>query len=451
MRNTLLNSPPLVFQPPVHEHARELAEIGRILDGLPGIAVQIHADLTRGIREDKGRKGMGSEQVLRALVIKQMNGFSYEQLAFHLSDSMTYRSFCRFGFAEKPPSASALQRDIKRLRPDTLEAVNQAIVRKAIEVGVENGRKVRTDSTPIEANIHTPTDSSLLWDCVRSITHVLERAHETFDVEFRDHRRRAKKRFIAIEHARSNEQRLPLYRDLLTVTAFSISYAKDAIESLQPTANSGGLGKEMLRDSFREELQRLLDLTRRVVDQTERRVLRGESVPAADKLVSIFEPHVDILVKDRRETLYGHKAGLTTGASGLILDFFIHKGNWNDAAIAVDAVKRVKQTMQRTPQQASFDGGFTSKDNHARIQQEGVRDVVFTKAKGIDIADMAKSSWTYKRLRDFRAGIEAGISFFKRVFGLDRCNWSGFESFKAYALAGVVSANLLILARHLIA
>jgi len=77
--------------------------------------------------------------------------------------------------------------------------------------------------------------------------------------------------------------------------------------------------------------------------------------------------------------------------------------------------------------------------------------VVFTKAQGIDVADMAKSSWIYKRLRDFRAGIEAGISFIKRVFGLDRCNWSGFESFKAYALASVVSANLLILARHLLA
>lgn len=77
--------------------------------------------------------------------------------------------------------------------------------------------------------------------------------------------------------------------------------------------------------------------------------------------------------------------------------------------------------------------------------------MVFTKAQGIDVADMAKSSWIYKRLRDFRAGIEAGISFIKRVFGLDRCNWSGFESFKAYALASVVSANLLILARHLLA
>ena len=364
---------------------------------------------------------------------------------------MSYRHFCRIGIADKTPSASTLQRDIKRIRPQTLEMVNCAIVRKAVELGVENGRKVRTDSTPIAANIHAPTDSSLLWDCVRTLTRVLDAAHEHFDVEFRDHRRRAKKRFIAIEHARKHEQRIPLYRDLLQVTGYAVAYSESALERLQNAVSTGSLRKDLLRESLCKELERLLGLTRRVVDQTERRVLRGESVPAGEKLVSIFEPHVDILVKDRRDTLYGHKAGLTTGASGLVLDFFINEGNWSDAGVAVGAVKRVKQILQKTPLQASFDGGFTSKDNHAQIKNEGVRDVVFTKAKWIAVADMAKSSWIYKRLRNFRAGIEAGISFFKRVFGLDRCNWSGYESFKAYALASVVSANLLILARRLLA
>ena len=113
-------------------------------------------------------------------------------------------------------------------------------------------------------------------------------------------------------------------------------------------------------------------------------------------------------------------------------------------------MKRVKQVLQKTPQQAAFDGGFTSKDNLARIKNEGVRDVVFTKGRELDVSEMAKSSWVYKKLRNFRAGIEAGISFFKRAFGLGRCNWSGLESFKSYALASVVSANLLILARHLV-
>lgn len=450
MRTTIADQLPLVLPPPAHEHGRELACMSEILEACPQVVVGVHEDLTRGIQTSRGRKGMSAEQVLRALVIKQLTGFSYEQLAFHLADSMTYRAFCRFGIADKPPSATALQRDIKRIRPETLESINVCIVRRASELGIEDGRKIRTDSTPIEANVHAPTDSSLLWDCVRTLTRILERAGEDFDIRFSDHRKRAKKRHIAIQYARKNDERVPLYRDLLRVARLTVGYAESAIEQLKTIAAVANVIDGVRSDAYREQLEHFVELTRRVVEQTERRVLRGERVPAAEKLVSIFEPHVDILVKDRRETLFGHKAGITTGASGLILDFFIQPGNWADAGVAVDAVKRAKDVLAKTPQQVCFDGGFTSKDNLAAIKGEGVRDVVFTKAKHLDIGEMARSSWIHRQLKNFRAGVEGGISFLKRAFGLGRCNWRGFDSFKAYALGSVVAANLLIVARRLL-
>jgi hypothetical protein len=64
-----------------------------------------------------------------------------------------------------------------------------------------------------------------------------------------------------------------------------------------------------------------------VVSQAERRVLRGKSVPASDKILSIFEPHTDIIIKDNREPIYGHKVCLTSGASGLITDVMVLEGN----------------------------------------------------------------------------------------------------------------------------
>ena len=69
-----------------------------------------------------------------------------------------------------------------------------------------------------------------------------------------------------------------------------------------------------------------LPLVRKVIEQTERRVLRGESLRPSEKLVSIFEPHTDIIVKDRRDTYYGHKLALTGGASGLLTDLVIEEG-----------------------------------------------------------------------------------------------------------------------------
>ena len=105
----------------------------------------------------------------------------------------------------------------------------------------------------------------------------------------------------------------------------------------------------------------------------------------------------------------------------------------------------------RPPRQASFDGAFASVDNLAAAKDLPVRDVCFSKKRGLAVLDMVKSSWVYRKLRDFRAGIESGISFLKRVFGLALCIWKGAVAFQAYVRAAVLTANLLTLARHRLA
>ena len=99
------------------------------------------------------------------------------------------------------------------------------------------------------------------------------------------------------------------------------------------------------------------------------------------------------------------------------------------------------------PRQVTADGGFASKDNLAFAKENGVKDAVFARKRGLSILDMARSSWVYKTLRNFRAGIEAGISVLKRAFGLDRCTWSGWEGFTRDVWSTIVSYNLLVLAR----
>ena len=161
MRNIIRQQLSLVEPSINHHHAAELNKINDILDELSMIAELIHADLIRGLdNPETGRDGMmTADQVYRVLLIKQMNGFSYEELAFHLEDSRTYHAFCGFGIADEIPSASTLQRDIKKVRAETLEAINLIILEKAASKGIEKGRKVRVDCTVVESNIHNPTDS----------------------------------------------------------------------------------------------------------------------------------------------------------------------------------------------------------------------------------------------------------------------------------------------------
>jgi transposase, IS5 family len=150
-------------------------------------------------------------------------------------------------------------------------------------------------------------------------------------------------------------------------------------------------------------------------------------------VVSIFEPHTDIIRKDRRETLYGHKVFLTGGASGMIVDCFVERGNPADSTKAVKLAHRAIKVLGNKPEQIVFDGGFTSRDNLEQIKALGIRDVAFSKASGLSIKEMVRRTWLYQGLRNFRAGIEGVISFLKRCFGWDRCAW---RSYVTTGLAG---------------
>jgi transposase, IS5 family len=440
------------------DHAQELVAMSRVLDDNPTIAEMVWQDLwaANGPQPStRGAGGLSGEQVLRILVVKQMNGFSYRELAFHLADSRSYQTFCLLGITDALPSKSALNANLKALQPTTLEAINRVLLGAALQAKVEMGRTVRTDCTVVESNIHKPMDSELLWDCVRVLTRLLGRARKLLGPEvadFANRTRRAKRRRKEIFDAKNAKQRQEPYRDLLRVTAevYERSEEVRALLCGAEVLNDLGPWEALEVKGILADLNRFLPLTQRVMDQTRRRVLEGESVPAEEKLVSIFEEHTDIIRKDNRDTFYGHKICLTGGKSSMILDCAVLEGNPADSTLAKTMVDRQVKIFSRPPRQIAFDGGFASKVNLSEIKDLGVQDVAFSKRRGLEIGAMVKSSWVYQRLRNFRAGIEGNISFLKRVFGLGRCTWKSWESFQSYVWGSIVSFNLLVLARHLL-
>src|SRR5574337_1949432 len=234
MRRSVRDQLPLVPAPFGHDHVRELAAVRAILDAHPEFARWVHADLLAGgVDADRGRNGMSGDQVLRALVIKQANGFSYDDLAFHLADSQSYQAFCLVGITEKSPKRSTLQRNLKAVRAETLERINRAIVAHAQVQGIEDGQRLRADSTVVEAAIHEPTDSRLLVDCVRVLTRLLRETREYVALVFTNHHKRAKRRQLAIQHAAKAEQRVPLYRDLVKVAENTVAAARFSVEKLE--------------------------------------------------------------------------------------------------------------------------------------------------------------------------------------------------------------------------
>jgi IS5 family transposase len=432
-----------------HVHATELSAISALLDAEPRIAALIEQDLVRACPKNPrtGRPGLTGDQVLRIALVRQMNTWSYAELAFHLADSASYRTFCRLGVHERWPSKSALAANLRKLRPTTLHAVNALLVTSPAARAIESGRTVRIDSTVVEAAIHAPTDSALLCDGIRVLLRLLRRAEHLADfTAYHTHAKRAKRRLLEIQHtpAQASGKRRAAYRDLLVLAQATVDYATCALVHL-------GTPTTAPLQQLQGELAHHRGLLAHVITQTTARVLDGEAVPATEKLVSLFEPHADVIVKDRRETYYGHKIFLTGGASGLILDCAITKGNPADSTWTVPMLRRQQRLYGRPPRQASLDGGFASKANLTDAKALGVADVCFAKRRGLAVLDMVKSSWVYQKLKRFRAGIESVISFLKRAFGLDRCTWKGATGFVAYVRLGVLTANLLTLARHQVA
>ena len=173
------------------------------------------------------------------------------------------------------------------------------------------------------------------------------------------------------------------YRALLKIARETMGYAASALEN-----------PEKFPKDFAENLAWLIIKGEIVISQTERRVINGEKVPATEKLVSIFETHADVIVKDNRDTFYGHKICLTAGKSTLVFDCTVLEGNPADSTLAVEMIRRLQEKYGTAPEKVAMDGGFASKKNLKELKNHGVDEVCFSKKRGTKTEDAPAKRFT---------------------------------------------------------
>src|SRR5438105_2418150 len=245
-----------------HQIGCELKAISAWLDGQRALVSLVAGDLRREGLRQTGRRGLPAETVLRCALLKQQRQLSYEELAFHLEDSASFRAFARLPLAWSPKK-SVLHRTISAIRAETWEAVNRALIAAAQQAKVETGAMLRIDSTVTAALMHEPSDSALLWDAVRLMTRLLRQATALPGapaLHWRDRRRLAKKRAQAIEYSRSKDNRRRLYRELIAATRATRGALQRAAERL---ADLSGLPA----DAWRVQVTHHLTLTAPVGEQ----------------------------------------------------------------------------------------------------------------------------------------------------------------------------------------
>ena len=301
------------FQPE-HEICDYLNKVDSWLNLHPELLDWVSDDLGYQIR---GRQGLSYEQVLRAALVMKYRQCSYRGLSFMLADSLSFQRFARID-PFNVPGKSALHANISQIKNTTWEKMNQLFVRDMMDSGFEPGDRLRIDSTVAESHILSPTDSKLLYDCQRIMVRLLKRSKRYTHVKYVNHCRRAKSNYFAVQCARDSDSRYRLYKVMLKdvdETRVSLCNALEVLKTLGDQA------------VWVKEIEALLPLVAQVMDQTTRRVIEGESVPAEEKVVSMYEDHADIIKKGGRKVQYGHKINLTSGRSGLVYDVVIEEGN----------------------------------------------------------------------------------------------------------------------------
>ncbi len=212
----------------------------------------------------------------------------------------------------------------------------------AKEHKTETGKEVRIDCTVVESNIHEPTDSRLLEDCIRVMTRILIQMNRVLcdykEISFKNHNRVSRRRILGILNAKNKSISTKAYRDLIRYAKKTIGYSQRAIKTISKTTVPDFIIQTKL-ESCSEELCTYIKMAEKVINQTERRVFNNEKVPASEKIVSIFEPHTDIIIKDRRDVSYGHKICVTGGKSNLITDCIILDGNPADSTLVEGVVE----------------------------------------------------------------------------------------------------------------
>lgn len=429
----------------------ELAALDRLLED-DEIFVRLKADLSKR-RPNSARLGRHStpvEVLLRMLVVRRLYDWSFEQTERNVSDSLVLRQFCRL-YLEPAPDDTTLIRWAKLIGPETLERLNERAVALAVEHKATRGRKLRTDATVVEANISHPRDSALLSDGVRVLGRLMGKAKGIFFLEgagelFRDRSRSAKRLARRIDEGarrRGGDAKEALkgaYKRLIGVAKASLEQARKVREMLPPEEWRGLV----------DGLERFEEIVEQVVDQTERRVLKGESVPAAEKLVSLFEPHTSIIRRGKagKETEYGHKVWLEETEGGIISGYRVLEGNPADQAQLPPTLEHHEERFGKPPRLVAADRGVYSPDNERECRKRGIEQVCLPKPgkKSERRREYERRGWFRRGMR-FRAGIEGRISVCKRRGYLGRCRDKGEEGFGKWVGWGVLCANLSTIAR----
>jgi len=406
----------------------------------------------------RGRRGTPVDVVIRLLVLKHLRNWSYAVLEREVRSNLVYRQFTRVG-SSKVPDAKTLGKLGIALGPEVIEQIHRRVVAIAQENEIISGRRMRVDTTVVETDIHYPTDASLLGDGVRVLTRTMKRIAKLAGeagAKLRDRARSTRRCLLQIgrasrsraEHGR--ERMLQSYRTLMTITGRVVGQARRfAREVAQGVKRCSDLVDQAAIQADRTYLETMIPRVRQVLRQTRERIDRGNT-HAPGKIVSLFEPHTEIIRKGKagKPTEFGKMVKIQEAEAQIVTHYEVYDQRPSDSDLLIPALDIHEQQFGRVPRLVTADAGFFSARNEAAAHQRGVKRVAIPNlgTKSVERRTMQKKRW-FRNAQKWRTGCEGRISLLKRRHGLDRCRYKGPSGIKRWVGLGVIADNLINIAR----
>ncbi len=431
----------------VNEYREQYEQLSRLLDDNPALLSLAHQDWTELLStSDEGRDGYTSEQLLRALLVLFLEGKTYRNTVILIDNSEFLQYFVRLG-VKSTMDFSFLNRAFTALQAPTLFMMNAVLADYAITAEMISGQKQRMDTTVYETNIHYPTDSSLLWDSFRTLARlirIVQKELPQLGLDHRFHDKKVKKLVTFIARNASSKSKKTQRKVKQTYAALiqRVSWIHGVGRQVENCLTQAGY--------IVEELSHCVPLVARIVDQADRRVLKGETLPPDEKLYSLFEAHTELIVRGKagKPIEFGHKILVAQTGEKFIHHYAVMEKRIEDKELLIPAVNAHKNLFGHYPEVLSTDKGFYESMQQIEGLEKKIPVVSIAKKGRRNQAEYEReTSEAFIDGQRFRAGSEGSISVLKRAFKLGKCFFKGFKNYAASVGFAVLCHNLVLLTR----
>lgn len=435
----------------VSDYRQQYDTISAMLDLNPALLDAVHKDLKEWGSYGGRDSTYSSEHLFRGILVKWIEGFSFRDAIVRIADSTILRNFTRIN-SGKVMNFTVLDSAFKHISVSTWNKINTVLEQWAKKEKKITGKALRLDSTVCESNIHYPTDAHLLWDCYRVASRIIQNLGKEDPALVLGHRLHPVKikRLYTFLATRSNKKNKSTKRNVRKIRKILLQRVEGIVATAQEIVDYGKKSACGVMSMARLiELECYLVDMRHVVAQS-RRAFSGETVPANERIFSIFEPHTELLMrgKEHKPFEFGHLVQIGQTAEKFISYYAVEQLSRHDSEMVDPVLKDHKAAFGSYPEKFATDKNYYKSMEHVAKWEKKIETFSMgKKGKRTPEETVREHGAFFKLAQKFRAGCEGSISVLKRVFGLRRCLNRGFNSFAASVGCLVLCHNLVVLSR----